>query len=427
MNALLVMLALAAADGDRRFVMDNGMIAVLREVPGEPVVAVTVAYGVGAADDPDERAGLAHLVEHLTFRGTKHTKPFEVLSSLEAVGGRDMNASTYLDATAYYAVVPTGALERMLWSEADRMAFTLEVMSDASFADEHPVVMREMRGRRGGIGGRFFAYARRAFFGDGHPYAGVEDELEQTAALTAHDARWLFQQTYRPDNAVVTLVGAFDTARAEAMVRKHLGTVVAPAIPKRARPTAPERSERCREIWVTARVAAPVVEVWWAVDGDFDAVEVATIVLKERLSEQLQKQYGAAVYVASGVQRQRLDSHAFVRIVGARDANANALKSLVLDEVRQLRDLRFGTRPVVDAIRGMRNSRAADADDRLDVGRDLALAELGVPVRGAAPEGAVEVQTAARKHLTPKRRFVAVLDTKGETTDVARTFGRDCR
>ncbi|MEQ8977970.1 MAG: hypothetical protein RL846_08585, partial [Deltaproteobacteria bacterium] len=97
------------------------------------------------------------------------------------------------------------------------------------------------------------------------------------------------------------------------------------------------------------------------------------------------------------------------------------------DEVRQLRDLRFGTQPVVDAIRSVRGGRRSQEDDPLDVGRDLALAELGVPVRGAVPEGAVEVQAATRKHLTPTRRFVAVLDTKGETTDVARTVGRDCR
>src|ERR1700686_1031668 len=103
-----------------RHTLANGLRVVLPPDHALPLVAINLWYHVGSKNERPGRTGFAHLFEHLMFQGSAHVGKVEHVRLVEGAGGR-MNGHTMGDLTAYYEAVPTGALERMLWLEADRM------------------------------------------------------------------------------------------------------------------------------------------------------------------------------------------------------------------------------------------------------------------------------------------------------------------
>ncbi len=100
---------------------------VVHEDHKAPVVAVSIWYHVGSADEPAGKTGFAHLFEHLMFSGSEnhkgtYFKPFEV------AGATDMNGTTWFDRTNYFETVPTTALDMALWMESDRMGHLLSAI-----------------------------------------------------------------------------------------------------------------------------------------------------------------------------------------------------------------------------------------------------------------------------------------------------------
>ncbi|HRH71904.1 MAG TPA: insulinase family protein, partial [Zoogloea sp.] len=101
--------------------LPNGMKLIVKEDRRAPSVVHMVWYRVGAMDEVDGTSGVAHLLEHMMFKGTKKLGPGEFNKQVAAAGGRD-NAFTSHDYTAYFQQVPREALGRMMALEADRMA-----------------------------------------------------------------------------------------------------------------------------------------------------------------------------------------------------------------------------------------------------------------------------------------------------------------
>lgn len=111
-----------------QFTLPNGLRVVVHEDHSAPKVAVAVWYHVGSMNEPAGKSGFAHLFEHLMFNGSEHHDD-EYMPPLQEIGVSAVNGATSLDQTYYYAVVPTGGLERVLWLESDRMGYLLEVGS----------------------------------------------------------------------------------------------------------------------------------------------------------------------------------------------------------------------------------------------------------------------------------------------------------
>jgi zinc protease len=122
--------------------LDNGLRVIVKEDHRAPVAVHMVWYRVGAMDEHDGTTGVAHLLEHLMFKGTKKLKAGEFNEIVAQAGGND-NAFTSHDYTAYYQRVPVAALPRMIELEADRMR-NLRIEDD-EFARELKVVMEERR------------------------------------------------------------------------------------------------------------------------------------------------------------------------------------------------------------------------------------------------------------------------------------------
>src|SRR5690349_21223503 len=101
--------------------LPNGLRVVLSPEKSAPIVTVAIYYGIGFRIEPRDRTGFAHLFEHLMFQGSEHAPKGTFIGSITNAGGA-LNGSTRFDFTNYYEVVPSNALEQVLWLEADRMA-----------------------------------------------------------------------------------------------------------------------------------------------------------------------------------------------------------------------------------------------------------------------------------------------------------------
>jgi zinc protease len=187
--------------------LPSGARVLVLEDRAAPVVTVVAVYGVGGADDPPGREGLAHLVEHLAFRSRPGAGP-QMWDHLKRMGAT-FNGYTTSDLTVYHSSAHRDQLPRLLELEAWRLARTLEGVSAAAFAAEKGVVRNERRQRgQTSAGARPFELVLQALFPPGHPLArpigGSEASL---GATTAADARAFVRQHYRPDNFTLVVSG----------------------------------------------------------------------------------------------------------------------------------------------------------------------------------------------------------------------------
>ena len=202
----------------------NGLKVVTLEDHRAPVVTLQIWYHVGSKDEAGGRSGFAHLFEHLMFKGSAHVGPQEHARYVEQIGG-DYNANTWFDRTLYYETVPSNALERLLWLEADRMS-SLRV-DEATMKSERSVVEEEKRLRVDNAPyGTLFEDVFREVFPPNHPYyhptIGSVPDLE---AAKLADVRAFHNEYYKPDNATMVLVGDITTADALKKIQRYYGVV----------------------------------------------------------------------------------------------------------------------------------------------------------------------------------------------------------
>ncbi len=275
----------------------NGLQVVsLPSGPGRSggTVSVQVWYRVGGKDDPAGRSGFAHLFEHMMFKRTRNM-PAEMFDRLtEDVGGQN-NAFTAEDMTAYQSEVPSNHLERLLWAEAERLA-NLQV-DQASFDSERKVVIEELRQRvlADPYGRLFNALPQHAF--ERHPYQrpviGSEADLN---AATLGDVQRFHSTYYRPDNALLIVVGDFDPPQLDGWIDRYFGPLRNPAqaIP-RVDTVEPPRLQDARVELRAPNVPLPAVALVWkgppARHADAPALELAAALLasgdSSRLNEAL--------------------------------------------------------------------------------------------------------------------------------------------
>ncbi len=224
-----------------RYTLKNGLEVVLLPDRGLPHVALVSSVHAGARHDPPGYEGLAHYVEHLTFREALGLGKVDEL--YKEAGATRVNAFTRLDTTDYVAQLPRAQLERGLWIEARRLAVGLDVLTPSQVAEEHQVVLREHELRFGSsLGLEMLTATFLQFYPAGHPYHELRTQTEASVgALTLEDARWFFARYYRPDRIRLTLVGDFDTASAKALIEKYFAALAPRPLPRAS--SAPAQSE----------------------------------------------------------------------------------------------------------------------------------------------------------------------------------------
>ena len=300
-GALLCGLALpATALGDastisiphEEYRLENGLQVILHRDTTTPIAHVELWYHVGSKDEVEGRSGFAHLFEHLMFNGSEHADG-EYFAPLQPYGAR-INGSTSTDRTNYYETVPTNALERALWMEADRMGFLLPVLVEQKLTNQQDVVRNE---RRQNYEIRPYGEVRgvmvEAMWPEGHPYhhltIGTHEDLE---AATLDDVKEFFRTWYVPNNATLVVSGAFETEEVKGWIQSYFGP-----IPKGAQPSPVTEAEApkpaAQTIEMTDEVQLPrVYWVWQSppffAEGDAD-LDVLSLILADGKNSRLYK------------------------------------------------------------------------------------------------------------------------------------------
>ncbi|MBQ7659965.1 MAG: insulinase family protein [Alphaproteobacteria bacterium] len=215
--------ACAKVFGAEEFYLDNGLRVVVVENHRAPIVKTMLFYKVGAMDEMAGKSGLAHLLEHLMFRGTTSV-PASQFNTLMLENGVDFNAFTSKDFTAYHALSDISRLELVLFLEADRM-HNLQI-DDAAFSGEQKVVYQERQQRvENNVKSRFAENASQILWQNtpyGHPVSGT---LEEINALTKEDALSFYRSFYAPNNAVLAIAGDITFDEAKKVVQKYFGAI----------------------------------------------------------------------------------------------------------------------------------------------------------------------------------------------------------
>lgn len=211
------------AEQAKEFMLKNGMKIIVKEDHRAPTVAHMIWYKLGSMDEVNGTTGVAHVLEHMMFKGTKTLKPGEFSSRVAALGGRE-NAFTSKDYTGYFQQIEKSRLEKVMALEADRMANL--VFSKDEFAKEIRVVMEERRWRTEDqpIPLLYEALYATAFFA--HPYRnpiiGWMGDLE---SMTVADTKAWHDRWYAPNNATMVVTGDVDARQVLALAEKHFGKI----------------------------------------------------------------------------------------------------------------------------------------------------------------------------------------------------------
>jgi predicted Zn-dependent peptidase len=191
----------------RRSTLQHGTRVVTEAVPGARSISAGVWVGVGSRDEPAERAGASHFLEHLLFKGTPERDARQIAVAVDAAGG-DLNAYTAKEHTVFYLRVPSGAASMGLELLADIVGQPLLRPEDVSA--ERDVILEELAGTEDSPEETVDELLWRALFPD-HPLGwDVVGTEETVAAMTPAAVVAFFEQWYRPVNLVVAAAGAVD-------------------------------------------------------------------------------------------------------------------------------------------------------------------------------------------------------------------------
>ena len=292
----------------QQFTLMNGLRVVVHTDRKAPIVAVSVWYHIGSKNEPRGKFGFAHLFEHLMFNGSENS-PSDFFEPLQQIGGTDSNGSTSFDRTNYFETVPTGALDRILWLESDRMGYLLGAVDQTKLDNQRAVVQNEKRQGDNQPFGEVSYLIYSTLFPMGHPYhhepIGTMPDLN---AASLGDVKSWFRANYGPNNAVLVLAGDIDLATARTKVERWFGPI--PRGPDVARPVAPvPRLSAPVERALRDMVPYTQISRHWPIEGvngrDTTALDAAATILgglsSSRLDNALVRSEKRAVSVTAGV------------------------------------------------------------------------------------------------------------------------------
>jgi zinc protease len=398
--------------------LPNGLTILTLEDHATPVVSFQMWVRVGSKDET-RYTGLAHLFEHMMFKGSKRIAPEEHARLVQSRGGR-LNAWTSRDSTVYFSDVTAESLPLVIELEAERVA-NLDI-SEQTLHSEREVVLEERRMR---VETRPAGLAHEALYAltfAAHPYRrpviGWRSDIEAT---TVEACREFFRRYYAPNNIVLAIVGDFDSDDALGRIRGTFGSLEpVDGVPRNPTREPPQRGERRTE--VRFDVNGPVLGVAWhapaAGHPDGDALEVVGTLLSDGRSSRL---YRSLVYeaqqalYADGGYLDMQETGVFLAVAGVRpDAQVERVESLLFEQIARLREepvaeaeLERAKRQIeVSMVSGLATSHALAAriaSDTVTFGRIRPLEDRLAAIRSVDAE---DVQRVAATYLIDDARSV---------------------
>lgn len=211
----------------KKFVLDNGLTLLVHEDKSVPVIGVNLWYHVGSRNEKRGKTGFAHLFEHFFFNGSENY-PHGFREAMDDLGANNRNGTTNTDRTNFFEDVPTSALERTLYLEADRMGFLANYISKEMLERERGVVQNEKRQGENQPYGKVFTEISAKMYPYSHPYSWTTiGSMEDLNAASLDDIKEWYKTYYAPNNAVISLAGDITPERALELVAKYFGGIAA--------------------------------------------------------------------------------------------------------------------------------------------------------------------------------------------------------
>jgi predicted Zn-dependent peptidase len=230
----------------------NGMTVVYKQIPGTGVVTSNITYKVGSKDERAGETGLAHMLEHMLFKPTKHDLARKIDSGamqFERETGCILNANTGKERTTYFFNYPTEHFSRALQIEAERM--TDVVLTNKEFLPERNNVLSEFDMYNGdpsfALSVQMVCVAYQSH-PHGHETIGFREDIEK---YTPEKLQTFYKNYYRPDNATLTIVGDINIDDALIKVKKIFGALTNPKTPIPRHETVEPKQEGVRRVTIT--------------------------------------------------------------------------------------------------------------------------------------------------------------------------------
>jgi zinc protease len=320
--------------------LDNGLRVVLLEDHRTPVVAFQLWVDAGSSDE-SFYTGIAHLFEHMMFKGSKNVAPELHARLINERGGR-INAYTSRDVTVYHEDVTSESLPLVIDLEAER--FGNLSITDETLQSEREVVLEERRLRTEDTpDGRAFETLAATVW-QAHPYRwpviGWRSDVE---AVTVEACQQFFDTYYAANNLTVVIVGDFETEPTLARIRRSFGQLQPSAsLPRNPTTVVPQEGERRATVFFEAKI--PLLYAGWHAPPsghpDAEALDVTSEILSggrsSRLYRSLVYEEEKALYAHGGFMEMR-DSGMFYAVAGARPGTSvEELETLFMAEIDRI-------------------------------------------------------------------------------------------
>ncbi|HTS54258.1 MAG TPA: pitrilysin family protein [Burkholderiales bacterium] len=406
----------------------NGMKVLVKEDRRAPVVVCMVWYRAGSMDEVNGTTGVAHVLEHMMFKGTKSVAPGEFSRIIARAGGRD-NAFTSRDSTVYHEQLHKSQLSLALRLEADRMANLL--LSEEQFAREIKVVMEERRLRTDDQPKALVYEAFMATAYEVNPYrTPVIGWMTDLESMRVDDARDWHLRWYAPNNATLVVVGDVSAAEVFAEADKQFGSIAPRPLPPR-KPQLEPAQRGDRRAWVKAPAEQPYLLMGWHVPGLRDvekdwepyALEMLAAVLAgsdaARLDRELVRESRLAV--AANASYDGINRGPAMFILDATPAPSKTVQEVeqaLRDQIKRIVEQGVSAEELRRVAAQVTAGQVFELDSMFSQARAIgSLDNAGLPfdsldlqARKLKEVTAAQVQEVARKYLVDGNLTVAALD-----------------
>ncbi len=325
-----------------QYSLANGLRVVLNADNAIPVVSVAVYYNVGSRNEREGRTGFAHLFEHMMFQGSENVPKAGHFQHIMKAGGT-MNGTTSSERTNYYETLPANQLPLALWLESDRMR-SLAVTQE-NLDNQRDAVKEEKRLRYDNQPyGQIFDLINEMIFknfANSHSTIGSMEHLDDA---TVEDVQEFFRIYYAPNNAVLVLSGAFETADAKELVETYFGDIASQSLPPALDVNEPVEVAANYKEWEDKLAPFPAFLIGWKIpprrSPEFNALYLAGKALYDgdssRLYQKLVKGDESVIQLFGFTDERRGPSSIFVGAIPKPEKDLSKIRETIMREVHDL-------------------------------------------------------------------------------------------